>query len=117
MKPISVANRARAGNTTILTTGRSARGTKKTPVTGAVERGVKVSAKATDKGKLARRHLQAFVRDVVNTSEANLVTDEYGGYKGMDRLLPHAVIKHAEWYVDGDIHTNTIESFRAMLMA
>ena len=91
------------------------RGTKKTPVVGAVERGGKVSAKATDKDRLGRRHLQAFVRDVVNTDAANLITDEYKGYKDMDRLLPHAVIKHADWYVDGDIHTNTIEGFRALL--
>ena len=29
----------------------------------------------------------------------------------MAKVLPHAVIKHADWYVDGDIHTNTIEGF------
>ena len=30
-------------------------------------------------------------------------------------MLPHAVIKHQRWYVDGDIHTNTIEGFWALL--
>lgn len=29
----------------------------------------------------------------------------------MSKVLPHAVIKHQDWYVDGDIHTNTIEGF------
>ena len=43
------------------------------------------------------------------------MTDEYPGYNGMRRLLPHDVIKHADWYVDGDIHTNTIEGFWALL--
>jgi transposase-like protein len=33
----------------------------------------------------------------------------------MSKVLPHAVIKHHEWYVDGDIHTNTIEGFWALL--
>lgn len=43
------------------------------------------------------------------------MTDEYKGYLGMDRIPPHDVIKHEDWYVDGDIHTNTIEGFWALL--
>ena len=78
---------------------------------GAVERGGKVTAKATAKDKMKGRHLRAFVRDRVDTSSAALITDEYPGYRGMAKVLPHAVIKHADWYVDGDIHTNTIEGF------
>ena len=31
------------------------------------------------------------------------------------RVMPHAVIKHSDWYVVGDIHTNTIEGFWALL--
>lgn len=91
------------------------RGTKKTPVIGAVERGGKVTAKATDKSKLKGRNLRAFVRERVDTSNSALVTDEYTGYTNMDKVLPHAVIKHSDWYVDGDIHTNTIEGFWALL--
>ena len=33
----------------------------------------------------------------------------------MNRIVPHSVIRHSRWYVDGDIHTNTIESFWALL--
>ncbi len=33
----------------------------------------------------------------------------------MSRILPHAVIKHQDWYVVDDIHTNTIEGFWALL--
>ena len=29
--------------------------------------------------------------------------------------MPHKVIDHTKWYVDGDVHTNTIESFWALL--
>ena len=81
---------------------------EKIPVIGAVERGGSVAAKATRKGKLKGRHLRAFVKDRVDTRRASLITDEYKGYLGMVKVLPHAVIKHAQWYVDGTIHTNTI---------
>ncbi len=81
------------------------RGTKKTPVIGAVERGGSVTAKATAKGKLKGRHLRAFVKDRIDTTQASLITDEYPGYSGMGRIVPHAVIKHAKWYVDGQFST------------
>ena len=64
---------------------------------------------------LKGRDLRAFVRARVDTKNAHLMTDEYKGYLGMDKILPHDVIKHEEWYVDGDIHTNTIEGFWALL--
>ena len=91
------------------------RGTRKAPVIGAVERGGRVTAKAVQKDKMKGKHLRAFVRERVKTGSACLMTDEYKGYSGMSRMLPHAVIKHQKWYVDGDIHTNTIEGFWALL--
>ena len=91
------------------------RGTKKAPVIGAVERGGKVAAKAVKKDEMKGRHLRAFVQERVDTDNARLMTDEYKGYLGMNSILPHDVIKHDDWYVDGDIHTNSIEGFWAML--
>ena len=91
------------------------RGTSKTPVVGAVERGGRVTAKVTKKGKLKGRNLRAFVKDRVDTRNAGLITDEYPGYIGMHKVLPHAVINHARWYVNGSLHTNTIEGFWALL--
>jgi len=91
------------------------RGTKKAPVIGAVERKGEVRAKVVAKNKMKGRNLRAFVRSHVDTENSHLMTDEYKGYLGMSRLLPHSVIRHASWYVDGDIHTNTIESFWALL--
>ena len=91
------------------------RGTKKTPVIGAVERGGNVTAKAVAKDKMRGRHMRAFVRDRVDTKNAELITDEYKAYIGMEKVLPHSVIKHQDWYVDDDIHTNTIEGFWALL--
>ena len=91
------------------------RGTRKTPVVGAVERGGNVTAKAVNKDKMKARHMRAFVKDRVDTSKSSLITDEYKAYIGMSKMLPHSVIKHADWYVDGDIHTNTMEGFWALL--
>ena len=91
------------------------RGTKKAPVIGVVERGGKAVAKAVPKDKMKGRNLRAFVRRFVDTSYAHLMTDEYKGYIGMSRVMPHSVIRHSKWYVDGDIHTNLIESFWALL--
>ena len=91
------------------------RGTDKTPVVGAVERGSRVTAKATQKVKLKGRHLRSFVRERIKTDESMLVTDEYTAYRGMGRLLPHAVVNHTRTYADGFKHTNTIEGFWALL--
>ena len=91
------------------------RGTKKAPVIGAVERMGNVTAKAVPKSKMKGRHMRAFVIRRVDTKRTRLITDEYKGYSGMSKLLPHEVIKHKKWYVEGDIHTNNIESFWAVL--
>lgn len=91
------------------------RGTKKMPVVGAVERNGRVVAKATNKDKLKGKNLRAFVRENLDVQNSGLITDDYKGYIGMEKVLPHAVIKHQDWYVDGDIHTNTIEGFWALL--
>ncbi len=91
------------------------RGTKKTPVIGAAERGGRVTAKVTKHGKLKGKNMRAFVKARVDVDGAELMTDAYTAYNGMGRILPHRVINHAKWYVDGDIHTNTIEGFWALL--
>ena len=91
------------------------RGTDKAPVIGAVERGGRVTAKAVKKGSMKAKNLRAFVRERIKTQESELITDEYKGYLGMSKVLPHKVIRHDRWYVDGDIHTNTIDGFWALL--
>jgi hypothetical protein len=90
------------------------RGTKKTPVIGAVERGGEVMARvATD---LSGRGILKFItRELVKTEESKLITDEYSPYKAIRSRMPHEVINHSERYVDGDIHTNTIEGFWSLL--
>lgn len=91
------------------------RGTKKTPVVGLVERGGRIKAEVAKKENLNIKKLNALVRRTVDTSNATLMTDEYGGYLGVHKFMPHRVVKHRVWYVDGDTHTNSIESFWALL--
>jgi len=102
--------------------GKRGRGTNKAPIVGAVERDGRVTAKVTTKERMKERHMRAFVRERADTSKARLITskarlitDEYKGYLGMCKVLRHAVIKHQGWSVDGDVHTNTIEGFWALL--
>ena len=43
------------------------------------------------------------------------MTDEYHGYRQFAFMMKHEVINHQEQYVEGDKHTNTIESFWSLL--
>ena len=58
--------------------------------------------------------LQSRVRQHVEVG-SNLYTDKAPGYKHLDEEFIHGVINHAERYVDGHIHTNSIENFWALL--
>ena len=89
------------------------RGTSKTAVIGAVERGGQVVAEVA-KG-LTGRDIMQFIRRVVNVKESELMTDEYHAYNTLSSQLKHHVINHQEQYVDGDKHTNTIEGFWSLL--
>ncbi|MDV3902354.1 IS1595 family transposase [Elizabethkingia anophelis] len=91
--------------------GRSAK--DKTPVVGTVERGGKVNAKQVDNVKHA-----TLSREIIqNVKEsAKLYTDEWLGYKGLERIYDHSIIKHNQSeYVNGRVHTNTIEGFWSIL--
>ncbi len=46
---------------------------------------------------------------------ANLFTDEWRSYRGLDEHYIHEVINHSIEYVQGNVHTNGIENFWALL--
>jgi DUF2075 family protein len=47
---------------------------------------------------------------------ATLYTDEWLGYNGLKRIYDHSIVKHNQkQYVNGRIHTNTIEGFWSLL--
>jgi hypothetical protein len=53
-----------------------------------------------------------FVREAVSHRVSLLCTDQYPGYKPLDKDYPHATVDHARGqYVIGAIHTQTIEGF------
>ncbi len=82
----------------------------KTAVIGAVERGGEVRLKVTDRVNKARLH--AFLHDVVADEAEAIYTDSLGAYRGIgDENTRHEYVNHfrKEW-VQGDVHTNTIES-------
>lgn len=91
------------------------RGTTKTPVVGLAERNGNIKAKSFSNKPLTVKNLNSLVRESVDINNATLVTDEYKGYLGIKRMMPHKTIDHTKWYVDGDVHTNTVESFWALL--
>jgi transposase-like protein len=91
------------------------RGTKKTPVVGMIEQGGSVKTIATSKFELKGKDLKKLVRKHIDLEQTILVTDEYKGYLGMKNLICHLSVNHQKQYTDGDIHTNTIESFWAIL--
>ena len=89
------------------------RGTKKTPVIGAIERGGQVVARvATD---LTSKGVVGFIKEVVNPEGSVLMTDEFKSYSAVDDWILHKVVNHKrKQYVtgeNGEIHTNTIEGF------
>lgn len=63
---------------------------------------------------LKATHIQGHVRKHVALG-ATLHTDAFHSYRGLDTDYTHAVIDHAEAYVDGEVHTNSCENFWSLL--
>ena len=90
------------------------RGTRKTPILAAIERGGKVIAKVAS--DLTKKGILTFIQKFVKTDQSVLMTDEFKSYEDAGDLMPHSVVKHGEKeYVRGIAHTNTIEGFWSML--
>lgn len=81
-------------------------------VAGVVERGGRVIASVTQHRVDARLHVAEYV-----LPSASLFTDEYPAYNAVgERFQAHHRINHtAKVYVSGDIHTQTIEGFWALV--
>lgn len=97
------------------TGGPRGRGIKKTPIVGMVERGGNVKAKVAAKNELKFTDFLKMIKKNINIAESLLVTDEYKAYNNMNDTIAHLAVNHSKEYVSGDIHTNTIESFWAIL--
>jgi hypothetical protein len=99
------------------------RGTSKAPVIGAVERGGRAKARLVNKHEMAADDMVRYVTGWIDTKRSVLTTDEYSAYLGLNNIIAHRTINHSVSYVERDMfsdqfgptHTNTIESFWAIL--
>lgn len=87
-------------------------GADKTVVLGFRERGGDVKVNIIP--NRTRRTLQGKVHEFVERG-ASVYTDSFMSYTGLDSDFDHEVINHAERYVDGHIHVNSIENFWSLL--
>jgi transposase-like protein len=87
-------------------------GKDKEIVFGMVERGGKVRAKHVSTRK-AKELLPEISENVMAGSA--IFSDELRSYDGLDGDYQHAVINHAIEYVNGNVHTNTMENFWSLL--
>jgi translation elongation factor EF-G len=85
----------------------------KTPVLGMIERNGNLIAKVVEDTK-AKTLTPEVIKNVKQS--ALVITDEWLGYKSLQRIYDHTFVKHnAGEYVNGIAHTNTIESFWSLL--
>jgi transposase-like protein len=88
-------------------------GTKdKTAVMGILERGGKVRTSVVPNRR--KKAIQEEVKKHVEAGSA-LYTDALLSYEGLASDYAHQVIDHAVAYVDGTIHTNSLENFWSLL--
>jgi transposase-like protein len=86
----------------------------KTPVLALVERGGR--ARMFPIERVTGANIQSILRREVSL-DAHMMTDELHAYDGCAMgFKAHSTIKHSEKkYVDGDVHTNTVEGFFGLL--
>ena len=91
------------------------RGTRKTPVFAAVERGGQIRRHVI--ANVTGKTLKEAIKQVVDP-RARIMTDDYVAYKGIGKSFEggHSRIRHKLGiYAKGDIHTNTVESSFALI--
>lgn len=94
--------------------GGGSTGSGKIPVVGAVQRKGKVVARVI--ADVTADTLTKFVKESVSDKVSLICTDEWVGYRRLEKEYQHQVIKHsARQYVVGAIHTNTIEGFWSLI--
>ena len=97
------------------------RGTKKTPVVGVVDRlqkrvYAKIALPNSEGQKLTGKQLLGIIEEVCITKKVKVITDEFRSYNILTRKgYDHERVDHRKEFVIGSTHTNTIESFWAIL--
>ncbi|MDP9237575.1 MAG: IS1595 family transposase [Chloroflexota bacterium] len=86
---------------------------RKTPVFGMKERGGKVRAHVIP--DVDAYSVLTSIEDSVDMKRTFLMSDEARAYRWIQSKLPYDVIRHKSEYVRGETHTQSIESFWAIL--
>jgi len=96
--------------------GKGYRGNKSI-VIGAVERGIGGNVRLKMIKRQNKRHMQGFIRSVVDDGAEAIFTDEARAYQGIgDGNTRHETVAHkAEEWVRADVHTNQIEGVWSLL--
>ena len=91
----------------LLSKGRAA-------IAGAVSRKGNVVARVIENVRAST--LTEFVRESVSTKVSLLCTDQWVGYKSLNKEYPHKTVDHGiGQYVVGAVHTQTIEGFWSLV--
>jgi transposase-like protein len=90
------------------------RGTSKTPVFAAVERGGQIRRRVI--ANVTSQTLKAAIREEVDY-RARLISDDFTGYKGigLEYVNYDSICHSTKEYARGDVHTNTVESSFALV--
>jgi IS1 family transposase/transposase-like protein len=89
-------------------------GSGKSVIVGAVRRKGNVVARVVN--NVRAETLEKFIRESVSTKVSLLCTDQWVGYKHLNKDFPHVAVDHSQGdYVVGAVHTNTIEGFWSLV--
>jgi transposase-like protein len=92
---------------------KTGRGTDKAPVVTLVERGGR--ARSLHIANVSGDQIKGAIRRHVSP-EARIMTDSFRSYAGLDaEFAAHQTVDHWKQYVDGEVHTNTVENFFSIL--
>jgi transposase-like protein len=102
------------GKPRIRNSSKRGRGTPKTPVFAAVERGGRICRRVV--ADVTGKTLKAEIRKVIDP-RARIMSDEHSAYRGLDKeFASHEHVAHGRReYARGDVNTNTAESSFALV--
>jgi transposase-like protein len=107
MKPILAANKNRHWDKRTEGTG----GEGKETVVGAIERKGNIVARVIEHADTET--LNSFIREAISEKVSLIATDDYPGYRNLKK---HGTVRHSSGqYVDGVVHTQTIDGFWSLL--
>lgn len=88
----------------------------KTMVMAAVARGGEVRFEAMPNKARTHKTVKGFIDKHVHDEATHIYTDEFPGYKHLqDANTIHRTVSHAQEWVNGDVHTNTVEGVWSLM--